>query len=75
MSIQGSSSASPPASSHAAGTITTTGPITSVACPWDWESVSPSGRHVEYVLLAEFDIDKGSVLKLQYPRPTGVAER
>ncbi|KAJ2848010.1 hypothetical protein J3B02_004043, partial [Coemansia erecta] len=28
-------------------------------------------RNVEYVLLAEFDIDRGAILKHQYPRPTG----
>lgn len=28
----------------------------------------------EYVLLAEFDIDKGSVLRHQYPQPTGYKE-
>ncbi|GAA5945753.1 hypothetical protein JCM3775_005839 [Rhodotorula graminis] len=27
--------------------------------------------HVEYVLLAEFDIDQGSLLRHQYPAPTG----
>lgn len=32
-------------------------------------------RNVEFVLLAEFDIDKGSVLKYQYPSPTLVSER
>jgi Docking domain of Afi1 for Arf3 in vesicle trafficking len=30
------------------------------------------GGHVCYVLLAEFDIDKGSVLKHEFPRSTGV---
>ncbi|KAI9500693.1 docking domain of Afi1 for Arf3 in vesicle trafficking-domain-containing protein [Coemansia spiralis] len=28
-------------------------------------------RNVEYILLAEFDIDRGAILKHQYPRPTG----
>ncbi|KAJ2393291.1 hypothetical protein H4S02_000302 [Coemansia sp. RSA 2611] len=28
-------------------------------------------RNVEYILLAEFDIDQGAILKHQYPRPTG----
>ncbi|BGP24301.1 hypothetical protein JCM10295v2_003211 [Rhodotorula toruloides] len=32
------------------------------------------GAHVEYVLLAEFDIDQGSVLRHQYPCPTGTDE-
>eukprot|EP01111_Echinosteliopsis_oligospora_P018977 TRINITY_DN8966_c0_g1_i1.p1 TRINITY_DN8966_c0_g1~~TRINITY_DN8966_c0_g1_i1.p1 ORF type:complete len:669 (+),score=182.08 TRINITY_DN8966_c0_g1_i1:232-2238(+) len=32
-------------------------------------------RHVEYILLAQFDIDKGSVIKHQFPRPTGVEEQ
>ncbi len=31
-------------------------------------------KNVEYVLLAEFDIDKGSLLKYQYPRPTGLPD-
>ncbi|GAA5855904.1 hypothetical protein JCM9279_001167 [Rhodotorula babjevae] len=30
--------------------------------------------HVEYVLLAEFDIDQGSLLRHQYPAPTGTDE-
>ena len=34
-----------------------------------------SGLTVDYVLLAEFDILKGSVVRLQYPRPTGVKEQ
>ncbi|BGP39727.1 hypothetical protein JCM10450v2_003696 [Rhodotorula kratochvilovae] len=33
-----------------------------------------SHAHVEYVLLAEFDIDQGSILKHQYPAPTGTDE-
>ncbi|KAJ2659745.1 hypothetical protein IWW48_003346 [Coemansia sp. RSA 1200] len=28
-------------------------------------------RNVEYILLAEFDIDRGAILKHQYPQPTG----
>ncbi|KAJ2794653.1 hypothetical protein H4R20_006151, partial [Coemansia guatemalensis] len=28
-------------------------------------------QNVEYILLAEFDIDQGAILKHQYPRPTG----
>ncbi|BGP31722.1 hypothetical protein JCM10296v2_003496 [Rhodotorula toruloides] len=32
------------------------------------------GAHVEYVLLAEFDIDQGSVLRHQYPCSTGTDE-
>ncbi|KAK4048369.1 hypothetical protein OIO90_005839 [Microbotryomycetes sp. JL221] len=31
-------------------------------------------KHVSYVLMAEFDIDQGSVLKHQYPEPTGTDE-
>lgn len=31
--------------------------------------------HVDYVLLAEFDIDEGSTLKHQYPAPTGTDEQ
>ena len=34
-----------------------------------------SGLNVDYVLLAEFDILKGSVVRLQYPRLTGVKEQ
>ncbi|GAA5914657.1 hypothetical protein JCM8208_000402, partial [Rhodotorula glutinis] len=30
--------------------------------------------HVDYVLLAEFDIDQGSLLRHQYPAPTGTDE-
>ncbi|KAJ1948580.1 hypothetical protein FBU59_001529, partial [Linderina macrospora] len=30
-----------------------------------------SQLNVEYILLAEFDIDRGAILKHQYPRPTG----
>ncbi|CDS05066.1 hypothetical protein LRAMOSA07595 [Lichtheimia ramosa] len=33
-----------------------------------------SQQHVEYVLLAEFDIDKGASLKYQYPADTGTDE-
>ena len=28
-------------------------------------------KNVEYVLVAEFDIDKGSTITFQYPEPTG----
>jgi hypothetical protein len=31
--------------------------------------------HVQYILLAEFDIDKGASLTHQYPEPTGMEER
>lgn len=31
--------------------------------------------HVDYVFLAEFDIDEGSTLKHQYPAPTGTDEQ
>ncbi|KAG1516564.1 hypothetical protein G6F47_007939 [Rhizopus delemar] len=31
-------------------------------------------KHVEYILLAEFDIDKGASLKYQYPAGTGTDE-
>ncbi|KAI9168363.1 hypothetical protein H9P43_007735 [Blastocladiella emersonii ATCC 22665] len=30
-----------------------------------------TGRHVDYVLAAEFDIDRGSALSHEYPEPTG----
>lgn len=33
--------------------------------------VYPNYPQVEYVLLAEFDIDEGSVLRHEYPAPTG----
>ncbi|KAI8985337.1 docking domain of Afi1 for Arf3 in vesicle trafficking-domain-containing protein [Pilobolus umbonatus] len=33
-----------------------------------------STRHVEYILLAEFDIDKGASLQYQYPTTTGTDE-
>eukprot|EP00026_Physarum_polycephalum_P003239 Phypoly_transcript_03249.p1 GENE.Phypoly_transcript_03249~~Phypoly_transcript_03249.p1 ORF type:complete len:784 (+),score=142.64 Phypoly_transcript_03249:155-2506(+) len=32
-------------------------------------------NHVDFILLAQFDIDKGSVIKHQYPKPTGVDEQ
>lgn len=32
-------------------------------------------KHVEYILLAEFDIDKGASLKYQYPTETGTDEQ
>lgn len=32
-------------------------------------------NHVDFILLAQFDIDKGSVIKMQYPKPTGVDEQ
>lgn len=28
-------------------------------------------KNVEYILVAEFDIDKGSTINFQYPEPTG----
>eukprot|EP00164_Ancoracysta_twista_P004242 GFYU01005716.1.p1 GENE.GFYU01005716.1~~GFYU01005716.1.p1 ORF type:complete len:710 (-),score=142.81 GFYU01005716.1:76-2205(-) len=31
-------------------------------------------KNVDYVILSEFDIDKGSVCRFQYPEPTGVSE-
>lgn len=31
-------------------------------------------RHVEFVLVAEFDIDRGPTMKCQYPHNTGVSE-
>ncbi|EGG11879.1 uncharacterized protein MELLADRAFT_32967 [Melampsora larici-populina 98AG31] len=37
-------------------------------------SNSSIGPHAAFVLLAEFDIDTGSGLKHQYPRPTGTSE-
>ena len=33
-----------------------------------------SNNHVQYILLAEFDIDKGASLKYQYPHSTGTDE-
>ncbi|OAD03215.1 hypothetical protein MUCCIDRAFT_142140 [Mucor lusitanicus CBS 277.49] len=33
-----------------------------------------SNKHVQYILLAEFDIDKGANLKYQYPDETGTDE-
>ncbi|RKP27902.1 docking domain of Afi1 for Arf3 in vesicle trafficking-domain-containing protein [Syncephalis pseudoplumigaleata] len=35
---------------------------------------SSSNNHVRYILLAEFDIDRGSSLAHQYPEPTGADE-
>lgn len=32
-------------------------------------------QHASFILLAEFDIDQGSVLSHQYPYPTGVDEQ
>ena len=32
------------------------------------------GNQVQFILVAEFDIDKGSVLTHQYPEKIGVAE-
>lgn len=37
--------------------------------------MSPSDQHVQYVLLAEFDIDKGASLKYQLPGETGTDEQ
>ena len=34
-----------------------------------------TNKHVSYILLAEFDILKGSQLKYQYPIPTNIKER
>ncbi|KAG8702880.1 hypothetical protein FRC08_003195 [Ceratobasidium sp. 394] len=36
---------------------------------------SPSYGHAAFVLLAEFDIDQGSVLTHQYPHPMGIDEQ
>jgi len=36
------------------------------------KSAKRANRNVHYVLLAEFDIDKGSCLKIQYPSPIGL---
>ena len=33
------------------------------------ERLEVSGRNIEHILLAEFDIDKGSTLKHQIPGP------
>ncbi|KAI7889577.1 docking domain of Afi1 for Arf3 in vesicle trafficking-domain-containing protein [Mucor mucedo] len=33
-----------------------------------------NNKHVQYILLAEFDIDKGASLKYQYPNETGTDE-
>jgi len=41
------------------------------------EQKSPSltlGPHCNFVILAEFDIDKGSVVRAQYPAPSGIPE-
>jgi hypothetical protein len=35
---------------------------------------SPLGDHVTHILLAEFDIDRGSSLAHQYPEATGTDE-
>lgn len=35
----------------------------------------PVENHVDYIILAQFDIDKGSVIKHQYPKATGVDEQ
>ena len=35
----------------------------------------PLGDHVTHILLAEFDIDKGSSLAHQYPEATGTDEQ
>jgi hypothetical protein len=32
-------------------------------------------QHVQYILLAEFDIDKGASLTYQYPNETGTDEQ
>lgn len=32
-------------------------------------------QHVSFILLAEFDIDQGSILSHQYPYPTGMDEQ
>jgi len=34
-----------------------------------------SEQNVQFILLAEFDIDQGSVLSHQYPFPTGTDEQ
>lgn len=34
-----------------------------------------NNKHVQYILLAEFDIDKGANLKYQYPDETGTDEQ
>lgn len=34
-----------------------------------------SAAHVSHILLAEFDIDRGSSLTHQYPEPTGTDEQ
>ncbi|KAJ1675641.1 hypothetical protein EV182_000875 [Spiromyces aspiralis] len=31
-------------------------------------------KNIDYILVAEFDIDEGSILRHQYPRPTGANE-
>jgi Docking domain of Afi1 for Arf3 in vesicle trafficking len=36
--------------------------------------MTSSSPVVDYVLAAEFDIDKGSLVSFQYPRPTGCDE-
>jgi hypothetical protein len=34
-----------------------------------------ASKHIAYTLLAEFDIDEGSVLRHQYPTETGTNEQ
>lgn len=53
-------------------------PLTATGEPPAMLSTPPtrnSQPHVSYVLLAEFDIDEGSILKHQYPAATGVDEQ
>ncbi|KAJ1887164.1 hypothetical protein LPJ81_006571, partial [Coemansia sp. IMI 209127] len=42
-----------------------------MACSTGVDEDGMEQRNVEYILLAEFDIDRGAILKHQYPRPTG----
>lgn len=37
--------------------------------------MSADAQHVQYILLAEFDIDKGASLNHQYPSETGTNEQ
>src|SRR5688572_30423040 len=51
-------------------TTTTTTTTTAISNTTE-EVPKESGLNVSYVLLAEFDIDKGSGIAFQYPQPTG----
>ncbi|GAA5997729.1 AFI1/MesA family protein [Rhodotorula paludigena] len=54
-----------------AGTLPSSASTASLAAA---HAHAASHTHVDYVLLAEFDIDQGSILKHQYPHDTGTDE-